>query len=213
MYMYVPLGRYVCMYVYLMYVMYVVIAIIIVIVVVIVIVISSIAISAQASVGKGLAHRIHCLPMDNTEWIVVSSDSDVDGGTSSVLHSQSAAPVLPPAIKKDISATVKVTVKVIMKDPEDTGKRPHPQPEETSASASTSSTVTWKWGQEDSLKTKGLNRWQYLVELARYKRRWSLRMTAMKYKKHGMPKDLHGPPTGFGKHVGRWQWREVRHFW
>ena len=54
----VPLGRYVCMYVYLMYVMYVVIAIIIVIVVVIVVVTAAWAQAKRHSNVSSLSHFV-----------------------------------------------------------------------------------------------------------------------------------------------------------
>ncbi len=63
----------------------------------------------------------------------------------------------------------------------------------------------------DGLPT-GCNRWQYLVMRARARKRWAVRGHA-EHHRHNMPKNLDGPPTGFGHHLGRWSWREVLHLW
>ena len=62
-------------------------------------------------------------------------------------------------------------------------------------------------------RTVGLNRWQKLILLARQRREWSMRGQMLKCKQHGMPKNLDGPAKGFGKHLGRWGYNEIRHFW
>ena len=65
----------------------------------------------------------------------------------------------------------------------------------------------------DMLAGDDENRWMYLVSVMRWRRRWSLKATAKKYANRGMPKNLDGPPQGFGWHIGRWQWREIRQYW
>lgn len=58
------------------------------------------------------------------------------------------------------------------------------------------------------------NRWMHLVATARWRRRWSAKSKARSYSRPGrMPRNLDGPARGFGWHLGRWQWRELRHFW
>ena len=59
----------------------------------------------------------------------------------------------------------------------------------------------------------GVNKWQRLVLVAQWKRRSWANMTALKYAKNGMPKNLDGPAKGFGRHLGRWQWREIASHW
>ena len=65
----------------------------------------------------------------------------------------------------------------------------------------------------DALQGRSENRWMYLVSVMRWRRRWSLKATAKRYANHGMPKNLDGPAQGFGWHIGRWQWREIRQYW
>jgi len=65
----------------------------------------------------------------------------------------------------------------------------------------------------DVLHSWTQNRWMHLVAVMRYKRRSSAVMFIHKYSKQ-MPNRLDtGQPRGIGSHLGRWQWREVRHYW
>ena len=65
----------------------------------------------------------------------------------------------------------------------------------------------------DRLDGRQANRWMHLVAVMRWRRRWSIQGKARQYQLRGMPKNLDGKATGFGSHIGRWQWREIRHFW
>ena len=56
-------------------------------------------------------------------------------------------------------------------------------------------------------------RWRRLIVKAQERRKWSTRGQALNYAKHGMPKNLDGPARGFGKHLGRWGWREIASSW
>ena len=53
------------------------------------------------------------------------------------------------------------------------------------------------------------NKWQRLVNVMQGNRRWHAHITALRYAKNGMPKNLDGPAQGFG----RWQWREITSSW
>ena len=55
--------------------------------------------------------------------------------------------------------------------------------------------------------------WQRLMAKAQERRKWSARGQALNYAKNGMPKNLDGPARGFGKHLGRWGWREMASRW
>ena len=57
-----------------------------------------------------------------------------------------------------------------------------------------------------------LNRWQLLVKKIQDRRAWSIKATAHKHAKN-MPKNLDGPPTGLGRHLGRWSFRQIRYAW
>ena len=56
------------------------------------------------------------------------------------------------------------------------------------------------------------NRWVALLDLIIARKRWSEWGRARKNAKK-MPLDLDGKARGFGKHVGRWGWREIRSSW
>ena len=56
-------------------------------------------------------------------------------------------------------------------------------------------------------------RWHRLIVKAQERRKWSARGQALNYAKNGMPKNLDGPAQGFGKHLGRWGWREIASSW
>ena len=60
---------------------------------------------------------------------------------------------------------------------------------------------------------RGKDRWCRLVMRIQFRKRWSDRGRMQNYAKHGMPENLDGPPTGFGKHIGRWGWREITYHW
>ena len=55
--------------------------------------------------------------------------------------------------------------------------------------------------------------WRRLVAKAQERRKWSVRGQALNYAKHGMPQHLDGPARGFGKHLGRWGWRDIVSSW
>ena len=55
--------------------------------------------------------------------------------------------------------------------------------------------------------------WQRMVERIQARKRWSAKASILNYSKNGLPKNLDGPATGLGKHVGRWAWREIRSNW
>ena len=57
-----------------------------------------------------------------------------------------------------------------------------------------------------------LNSWQKLVKRIQDRKRWSQLGHTLKYSKNGLPKK-EGPATGFGKHIGRWSWREIAFCW
>ena len=57
-----------------------------------------------------------------------------------------------------------------------------------------------------------LNSWQKLVKRIQDRKRWSQLGHTLKYSKNGVPKK-EGPATGFGKHIGRWSWREIAFCW
>ena len=57
------------------------------------------------------------------------------------------------------------------------------------------------------------HRWQRLVSIIQERRRWSMRGMLLNYTRNGIPKRLDGPARGFGKHLGRWGWREIRSSW
>ena len=62
-------------------------------------------------------------------------------------------------------------------------------------------------------EANGCNRWQRLVANIIGRRQWSDRGTLFKAAKRGEPKKFGQHPTGFGSHIGRWGWREIRAFW
>ena len=55
--------------------------------------------------------------------------------------------------------------------------------------------------------------WQRMMAKAQERRKWSARGQALNYAKNGMPKNLDGPARGFGRHLGRWGWREIASSW
>ena len=65
----------------------------------------------------------------------------------------------------------------------------------------------------DPGQAPGVNKWQRLVQVIQRRRRWSAHGTALKYAKHGMPRNLDGPARGRGRHLGRWGWREIASSW
>ena len=70
-----------------------------------------------------------------------------------------------------------------------------------------------KPAKEDAPATQQLNKWQALVARIQGKRRWSARGQLANYAANGVPRNLDGPARGFGRHVGRWQWREITFEW
>ena len=59
----------------------------------------------------------------------------------------------------------------------------------------------------------GRSKWERLLNRIIARKRWAAVGHAQNYAKNGMPKNLDGPATGFGRHIGRWQWREIRAWW
>ena len=59
----------------------------------------------------------------------------------------------------------------------------------------------------------GMNRWQKLVLRIRERKRWSEKGRLLNYAKNGCPRNLDGKARGFGRHLGRWQWRGVNYQW
>ena len=58
-----------------------------------------------------------------------------------------------------------------------------------------------------------MNRWQTLVSRIQSRKRWSARASLPKYARNGCPKNLDVNAAGFGRHLGRWQWREIAAEW
>ena len=58
-----------------------------------------------------------------------------------------------------------------------------------------------------------LNRWQKLIYRAITNRQWSENGRARNYALNGLPKSVDGPAKGFGKHLGRWGYREINYQW
>ena len=56
-------------------------------------------------------------------------------------------------------------------------------------------------------------KWQGLVTRIQTRKRWSDHGRLLNYSKNGLPQKLNGKPQGFGKHEGRWGWREISPFW
>ena len=54
--------------------------------------------------------------------------------------------------------------------------------------------------------------WRYLVWKIQSNKKWSARSTMFRYR-NKLPKNLDGPATGMGKHLGRWGWREIAFEW
>ena len=59
----------------------------------------------------------------------------------------------------------------------------------------------------------GLNRWQNLMFVAMTRKEWAVKGHMLRMRKHGLPADVYGKATGFGKHIGRWGNREVTYLW
>ena len=55
--------------------------------------------------------------------------------------------------------------------------------------------------------------WTGLVDTIISKKRWSEKRRAQNYAKRMLALLDHGPPRGFGKHLGRWGWREISSSW
>ena len=66
---------------------------------------------------------------------------------------------------------------------------------------------------EDAAATQHLNKWQALVARIQGKRRWSARGQLANSAANGCPRSIDGPARVFGRHVGRWQWREIAFGW
>ena len=64
-----------------------------------------------------------------------------------------------------------------------------------------------------SNRERGEYRWRRLVMKIQTRKRWSDWGRLQNYAKNGLPKNLDGKPTGFGKHLGRWGWREIAFEW
>jgi hypothetical protein len=56
-------------------------------------------------------------------------------------------------------------------------------------------------------------RWRLLIRRIQARTRWSDWGRLLNYSKYGCPKNLDGPAKGFGKHLGRWDWREIGDSW
>ena len=72
-------------------------------------------------------------------------------------------------------------------------------------------------GKQKTCPTQGtedlvLNRWQAMVKRIQDRRKVSDRQQMHRYAKNGLPKRCTAP-VGFGSHVGRWCWREIRCIW
>ena len=61
--------------------------------------------------------------------------------------------------------------------------------------------------------TDQLNRWQQLMLRVQARKRWSDKGRLCNYAKNGIPRNIDGKPTGFGRHLGRWGWREISFEW
>ena len=57
------------------------------------------------------------------------------------------------------------------------------------------------------------NKWQRLAAVMQRRRRWHAHGQALNYAKNGLPRNLDGPARGFGRHLGRWGWREIASSW
>ena len=55
--------------------------------------------------------------------------------------------------------------------------------------------------------------WRHLLMRVQSRKKWSDRGRLQNYAQNGVPKNLDGKPTGFGKHIGRWGWREIAYEW
>ena len=55
--------------------------------------------------------------------------------------------------------------------------------------------------------------WRRMVAKAQERKAWSAKGHALNYAKNGMPQNLDGPAKGFGKHMGRWGYREIASEW
>ena len=56
-------------------------------------------------------------------------------------------------------------------------------------------------------------KWQRLVLVIQRRRRTWAQNKALEYAKNCLLHNLDGPAKGFGRHVGRWAWREIRSSW
>ena len=62
-------------------------------------------------------------------------------------------------------------------------------------------------------KQNKINHWRRMLEKAIMRRMWSEKGRALNYAKNGLPRNLDGKARGFGRHMGRWGWREVASQW
>jgi len=57
------------------------------------------------------------------------------------------------------------------------------------------------------------NRWKRLLARIIERKRWSEKGRALNYSRNGLPRNLDGKARGFGRHLGRWGWPEIRYEW
>ena len=55
-------------------------------------------------------------------------------------------------------------------------------------------------------------KWNNLMAKAISRKQWAVWGHARNYAKNGMPKNVDGPASGFGAHIGRWGWRQLGEF-
>ena len=52
-------------------------------------------------------------------------------------------------------------------------------------------------------------RWRLLVQRIQARKKWSDKGRILNYSRNGLPRNLDDHATSFGKHLGRWGYREI----
>ena len=138
---------------------------------------------------------------DPTEIYEIQSSSDEDWVMTSPDRPRLPTPSGDPTVHAPTAAAASAA------------EHPQAPPRTTTTTTTSTTTTVMTVLNPDIVSGQQQNRWMHLVAVMRWRRRWSIQGKARQYSLKGMPKNLDGKATGFGSHIGRWQWREIRHFW
>ena len=151
---------------------------------------------------------------DPTEIYEIQSSSDEDWMMTSPDRPRLPTPSGDPTVHAPTAAAASAAEHPQASPRKGTSKGASTSRSTTTTTTTTSTTTTVMTAlNPDIVSGQQQNRWMHLVAVMRWRRRWSIQGKARQYSLKGMPKNLDGKATGFGSHIGRWQWREISHFW